>query len=267
MGLILRPSVCAVSYLNTVPLVWGIQHGAQGSLFDLRFALPSECARQLATGEADIGIVPVAALLDGDYEVFRGTGIACHGAVRTILLTSKVPFEQIRSIAMDSGSRSSVMLTRIILRESFGVTPRWHSQPADLESMLATADACLMIGDPALHLDPDALRAQGLHVTDLGAEWMALTGLPMVFAVWAGRKGVLNQEREQAFVASYLDGRAHIDQIVRQESSSRKFAPELVREYLTSYIVFELGVREYAGMDRYLAYVREIRNDDARRSN
>ena len=253
-----RPKVCAVSYLNTVPLVWGIQHGPECELFDLSFALPSECARQLATGETDIGIVPVAALVDGDYEIFRGTGIACHGAVRTILLISKVPFGEIRTVAMDAGSRSSVMLTRIILEQVHGIEPEWHTQPADMMAMLADADACLIIGDPALRLDPDRLRNQGFLVADLGEEWMKLTGLPMVFAVWAGRKGTLTAERAGAFIESYQFGRRHIDAIVESEYSARGVAKGLVREYLTRYIVFELGAKEYEGMDMYLANVKRM---------
>ena len=253
-----RPRVCAVSFLNTVPLVWGIQHGPQADYFDLSFALPSECARQLAAGETDIGIVPVAALLDGDYEIFRGTGIACHGAVRTILLISKVPFPQIRTIAMDVASRSSVMLARIVLEQTYGVEPEWHTQPADMIAMLADTDACLIIGDPALRLDPAVLRELGFHVADLGEEWMKLTGLPMVFAVWAGRKGTLTPKRERAFQQSYEFGKEYIDQIVEAEFEARGASKELVHEYLTSYIVFELGAREYQGMDAYLAQVKRI---------
>ena len=253
-----RPKVCAVSYLNTVPLVWGIQHGPQRDFFDLSFALPSECARQLTTGETDIGIVPVAALLDGDYEIFRGTGIACHGAVRTILLISKVPFSEIRSVAMDAGSRSSVMLTRIILQQKYGAEPEWHSEPADMISMLANSDACLIIGDPALRLDPNGLRNQGFQVADLGEEWMNLTGLPMVFAVWAGRKGTLTSEREQAFIDSYRFGKRNIENIIESEYEARGASKDLVREYLTRYIVFELGEREYEGMDLYLSHVKRL---------
>src|SRR5580698_11602684 len=92
--------------------------------FDLRFALPSDCAAQLASGEADIGIVPVIEMARQKLEYFRGTGIACHGPVRSILLISKVPFREIRTVATDSGSRTSVMLTRVILAEKFGVEPK-----------------------------------------------------------------------------------------------------------------------------------------------
>jgi predicted solute-binding protein len=238
--------------------VWGIQHGPQAGLFDLSFALPSECARQLARGETDIGIVPVAALLDADYEIFRGTGIACHGAVRTILLISKVPFHEVRTVAMDAGSRSSVMLTRIILQQKYGVEPEWHSQPADMMAMLVNSDACLIIGDPALRLNPEALRNEGFEVADLGDEWIRLTGLPMVFAVWAGRRGSYTPEREQAFVESYQFGREHIEEIVESEYPARGVSKALVREYLTRYIVFELGRREYEGMDAYLSCVKRL---------
>ena len=256
---LIRPKVCAVSYLNTVPLVWGIQHGPQAQQFDLSFALPSECARQLAAGETDIGIIPVAALFDGDYEIFRGTGIACHGPVRTILLISKVPFDEIRTVAMDAGSRSSVMLTRIILQQVYGVEPEWHTQPADMIAMLANSDACLIIGDPALRLDPVTLRDQGFRVADLGEEWFTLTGLPMVFAVWAGRTGTLTAERERAFIESYQFGKQHIDEIVQSEFEARGASQELVHQYLTRYIVFELGAEEYEGMNLYLSNVKRLK--------
>jgi chorismate dehydratase len=233
-------------------------HGPQRALFDLDFALPSECARQLASGEADIGIVPVGALLDGDYGIFRGAGIACRGAVRSILLISKVPFESIRTLATDAGSRSSVLLCRIILAKTYRCEPHCVSLPADLTTMLEAADACLMIGDPALRLDPEDLRASGYFVTDLGQEWMDLTGLPMVFAVWAGNKSLLNPELEAAFVDSYRYGREHIEEIVRSEYETRGVTIEAAREYFDRYIVFELGDIEYAGMRRYLEFAAEL---------
>ena len=98
-----------------MPLVWGLQHSSDPALrdtFDLRFALPSECADQLASGRADIGIVPVIEMARQGLDYFPGTGIACHGPVRSILLVSKVPFREIRTLATDSGSRTSAMLVR-----------------------------------------------------------------------------------------------------------------------------------------------------------
>jgi chorismate dehydratase len=237
--------VCAVSYLNTVPLVWGMLHGAEREIFDVRFALPSECADQLSAGEADIGILPVIEMARQRLEYFRGTGIACHGPVRSILLISKVPFASIRTVATDSGSRTSVMLTRVILAEKFGVEPRLISRVADLSTMLGEADAALLIGDAALRVDPEKLPFETL---DLGGEWVAMTGLPMVFAVWSGRS--CEDRYARAFIDSYEFGMAHMDEIVASES--RGFAPELVRKYLTEHIVFRLGEKDYAGLDLFL---------------
>src|SRR5829696_4773005 len=113
--------VCAVSYLNTQPLVWGMLHGKQQNRFELTFCVPAECADRLAAGTADIGIVPCAELPRLGLEIIRGTGIACHGPVRSILLISRVPPGQIRTLATDSSSRTSVMLARILLAKRFGV--------------------------------------------------------------------------------------------------------------------------------------------------
>lgn len=246
--------MCAVSYLNTVPLVWGLLHSsdqALRSVFDVRFALPSICADQLRSGEADIGIVPVIEMARQGLDYFRGVGIACHGPVRTILLISKVPFEKIRTLATDAGSRSSVMLSRVILAEKYGAAPKLISRPPDLPSMLAEADAALIIGDAALQLDPEKLPFETL---DLGQVWNEMTGLPMVFAVWSGRKEVMQPRFEQAFLDSCRYGLDHMDDIVAAEAPSRGFAPELVRTYLTKHIVFELGPRDLEGLQLYLKH-------------
>jgi chorismate dehydratase len=250
--------VCAVSYLNTVPLVWGMLHGPQRDEFDLNFALPAECAEQLKDGRAGIGIVPAAALLDQPLEIFRGSGIACRGPVRSILMISRVPFDRVRTLATDSSSRSSVLLSRIILMRRYGVQPKLTPMEPRMAEMLEAADACLIIGDPALLLDPDELRKSGFFVADLGEEWVAMTGLPMVFAVWAGQHDLLTPERERAFVESREFGLNHIGDIVAAEHTRRGVTSELAHEYLTRHIAFDLGEREYAGMDLYLRYAAGI---------
>jgi len=246
-----KPRVCAVSYLNTVPLVWGIERGAQRDIFDMKYALPSECADQLATGDADIGIVPVIEIARQKLEYFRSTGIACRGAVRSILLVSKVPLREIKTLATDMGSRTSVMLSRIILAEKYGVQPTLISRRAELAPMLGEADAALVIGDPALHLDPATLPFETL---DLGFEWTQLTGLPMIFALWSGRKEVMQPRFEQAFLDSCREGLAHMDQIVREQSPLRGITEQLARAYLTRHIVFELNDRDHEGLNLYLKH-------------
>ncbi len=161
-------------------------HGPQRGLFDLDFRVPAGCADQLASGAADIGIVPSFELTRLNLETIPGTGIACHGPVRSILLISSRPAAEIRTLAADSSSRTSVELARVILERKYGATPTLIRQPPDLEAMLRSADAALIIGDPALRIDPARLP---YHAYDLGAEWVDMTGLPMVFAVWAAHAG------------------------------------------------------------------------------
>jgi predicted solute-binding protein len=186
-----------------------------------------------------------------DLEVIPGAGIACHGPVRSILLVSSRPAAEIRTLAVDTSSRTSVQLARVILERRYGAEYVSIPHAPDLEAMLRVADAALIIGDPALRVDPALLP---YTVYDLGAEWVAMTGLPMVFAVWAGRKGAVTASVASAFRESCRYGLERMEQIVAAESSRRGFAPDLVREYLTRHIVHELGPRDYQGMDLFLQY-------------
>lgn len=252
----MKPRVSVVSYLNTVPLVWGMLHGEQSDLFDLELAVPAECADRLADGRADIGIVPAVELNRQKLEVIPGTGVACHGAVRSILLISKIPFAKIRKLATDATSRTSVALSRIVLARKYGVEPEVESQPPHLGRMLEGADAALIIGDAALALDPAELP---FRVLDLGAEWVEMTGLPMVFAVWAARAGVPRQD-PTPFLDSLRFGIDHMEDIVRDQHPKLGFPEALIREYLTRNIVFDLGEREYTGLKKFLQYASELRN-------
>jgi predicted solute-binding protein len=245
-----RLKVCAVSYLNTVPFVWGMLHGEQRDLFDLTFRIPAVCADMLASGEADIGIVPAFELLRQKLDILPGLGIACRGPVRSVLLISKVPPAEIRTVAADSSSRTSVQLARVILARRYGVQPDFRSHAPDLDGMLDAADAAVLIGDPALRV----VASAPARVYDLGAEWLELTGLPMVFAVWAGRPGTVTPAVVEGFHASYRYGVDRMDEIVAAESRRRGFEPAVVRQYLTSNIVHELGGREYDGMRTFLGY-------------
>lgn len=228
-------------------------HGPQRDLFDLDFQIPAACADQVASGEADIGIIPSFELTRQHLEVIPGPGIACHGPVRSILLISARPAAEIRRLAVDSSSRTSVQLARVILERRYGAAPELIAHPPDLDAMLRIADAALIIGDPALRIEPSRLPYE---VHDLGQEWVEMTGLPFVFAVWAGRKSVITPDVVEAFQSSCRFGRARIEEIVAAEAGRREIAPQLVREYLSRHIVHELGERDYQGMDLFLSYAR-----------
>jgi len=231
-------------------------HGDQREAVDLSFRIPSECATEVACGAADVGIIPSVELNQNDYGRVRGLGIASRGPVRSILLVSSKPFREIQTLAGDLSSRTSVALARIILARRYGTEPRVVPHAPDLTSMLHTADAALIIGDPALQIDPQTL---GLRALDLGAEWSDMTGLPMVFAIWAGRKEAVTPEVEAMFHASYQFGRKHLDEIIRMEAGSRGISEELARQYLTRHIVCELGGAEYRGLELFLEYARAAR--------
>jgi chorismate dehydratase len=237
--------VSAVSYLNTWPLVWGFLHGPQRGLFHFRFDLPVHCAEALRDRKADIGLLPCAELDRLGLDFLPELGIACEGPVRSILLISREPFREIRTLAVDSSSRTSVALARIILAERYGCRPLVTPCAPSLSEMLLDNDAALIIGDPALRLDPETLPYRTL---DLGTAWVAWSGLPMVFAVWAGRTEFLTADVAAAFRASYRWGWEHVDEMVASASAERGFDEELVRRYFTHHIVYPLSSRHLEGL-------------------
>ena len=249
-----KPKVCAVSFLNTVPLVYGMAHGPQRDAVELQFAVPSECARRVESGAADVGLVPVIEMQRQGLTGVPSVGIACRGPVRSILLVSKVPFGEIRTLAGDSNSRTSVELARIILARRYGAEPVVAPMPPHLGSMLVRADAALLIGDSALAVDPDGA---GLAVLDLGAEWFEMTGLPFVFALWSGPADKVTPALAAVLEASCSCGLDHIGRIIEEESARRPLPRLLIERYLTGNIVFRLGDRESEGLALFLRYVRE----------
>lgn len=241
--------VSAVSYLNSVPLIWGMTRGPQREHVDLSYSIPSVCAREIEEGKADIGLVPVAEIARQGLEMIPGMGIACRGAVRSILLFSRVPWKEIRTLAADLSSRTSVQLARLILRERYGAEPLIIPQAPVLDEMLAHADAALIIGDPALRIDPEVSSIEWL---DLGAEWLTLTGLPMVFATWAGKPGIAVDQIAELTSGSYEFGRARLDEIVDQEHRPRGISAQLAHRYLHHHIRYDIGPDETRGLETFL---------------
>jgi len=223
-------------------------HGAERDAVDLNFARPADCAAQIERDEADVGLVPVAEIARQGLDTIPGLGIACRGAVRSILLVARVPWKQVATLAADANSRTSVRLAEIILRERHGVVPQITAHAPDLETMLEVADAALLIGDAALRVEPDRLAFECL---DLGAAWFALTGLPMVFAMWAGQPGAALDLLVDTVRASYEFGRLHIDEIVDQEHANRGISKPLAAKYLREHIRYIVGPKEHEGLETF----------------
>lgn len=240
-------TLSAVSYLNTLPLIWGFLEGPQRPLARISRDLPAACAEAVRKGRAAAGLLPVIEAHRGGLPLLGDVGIACRGPVRSILLISKVPASLIRTLKTDASSRSSVALTRILLAHYFrNPSVEMSPMPPDLPRMLEGADACLIIGDPALKLTPGSLS--GLYVYDLGEEWRRMTGLPMVFAVWSGHVPF----DPVAFRESLDFGRAHLDDYLASEAAQRGLPLELARDYLTRHIVYDIGPEERRGCGEYL---------------
>jgi chorismate dehydratase len=248
-----RIRVGAVSFLNTVPLIWGMLRGAEQSAVDLSFSIPSVCATQIEENLTDVGLVPVWEIARQGLEIMADVGIVAQGAVRSILLISRVPWQKIRSLAADSSSRTSVQLARVILREKYGVEAEITEHRPDWREMLSQSEAALVIGDPALRIDPETLPYEYL---DLGAEWNALTGLPMVFAAWAGKPGLPDRGFRELAFRSYRFGVARLPEILGTECSKRGVSRALGERYLSQHIHFPLGPTELDGLRQFWALAR-----------
>lgn len=238
----------AVSYLNTKPLVYGLE--AIPDQFDLRFDVPAKCATLLHDGQVDVGLIPAIEFLRGaeDYWIVPGVAIASEGDVASVAVFSKKPIAQVESIALDLSSRTSVALTRILCARRWGIAPQFIAAEPDVVTMLARADAALVIGDPAMAIDAAAL---GLHKIDLGGEWHALTGLPFVYAMWTGRQGVASSAQCSALRRAREQGEANLARIAAQVGEGDAGRTDRALRYLRDNLKYGLGEREAAGLRRF----------------
>ncbi len=263
MGSTRRLRISAISYLNTAPLMWDFEHGTAGVDFDISYTLPSQCAKQLQQGSADIGIIPAAAYARiPDLAILPGVAIASRREVRSILLVSKVSLEDIESVAMDSSSMTSVALLKVLFAKWWrkdATQPIFESANPDLEKMLEHNDAALLIGDPALRVDRSRY-----HTYDLAEEWIRLTGKPFVFAFWAVRQDAMQYVHSAAQLASeFQTSRDHglqgenIEQIVKEWVPRIGITEGEVRAYLTENIHYYLDAECVAGMQLFFRYASE----------
>lgn len=236
----------AVSYLNTRPLVHGLEQ--QTDRFSLRFDVPAKCAELLHADEVDLGLIPSIEYPGHDYRIVPGVSIASDGPVASVAIFSKVPTEAIQSIALDTSSRTSIALLRVLCARWFEIEPRLVSMPPDLGRMLGECDAALVIGDTALFTDHDTSR---LEKVDLGEEWIGMTGLPFVYAFWAGRPGVVRPADIAALQDARDRGLAATVTIGRQSCPDSPEKAARADVYLRENVKYALGEPEIAGLRRF----------------
>jgi chorismate dehydratase len=238
--------------------MWEFEHGTAGADFDISYTVPSSCAAQLLAGTADIGIIPAAAYTEiPDLTILPGVAIAARRAVRSILLVSHKPINEIQSVAVDTSSMTSVALTKVLFERWLGTGRNFTPMAPNVETMLAEHDAAMVIGDTALRVD----RSKYLTF-DLAEEWIRFTGKPFVFAFWA--------IRNQALASTSLDLASIFqksrDRGLEPESLAhiaREWAPKLgisetdVMRYLTEHIHYRLDPGCLEGLQLFYRYATE----------
>jgi chorismate dehydratase len=255
-----RLRISAISYLNTAPLMWDFEQGRPGENFEIAYTVPSQCAAELQRGAADIGIIPSAAYASiPELSILPGVAIASKQAVRSILLVSRKPMDEIRTVALDNSSLTSVALTRVLFEKYWGGAREVSSLAPNLEKMLDRHDAALLIGDPALKVDRTKYQTW-----DLAEEWIRFTGKPFVFAFWAVRQDALKASSLD-LAAIFQESRDHGLEPANLTQIAKTWAPKIglqeddVVQYLTTNIYYYLDGACLEGLRLFYQYAHECK--------
>jgi len=243
----------AVNYLNTKPLVGELEKFAPQA--ELSFDLPSRLADGLFAGRYDVALIPsIEIFQQPGYRIVSDACIACRGPVLSVKLYCRRPPHQIRTLALDEGSRTSVALVKILLNQRFGLHPQ--TEPLAIGQGLddTAADAVLLIGDRAIHAPPGQFEA----IWDLGDQWCRWAELPFVFAMWTARAGVDLQGMDGALSKARDAGVANLEQIADREAARFSLTRPQCLSYLRDNLHFFAGAEEYAGLELYCRYAARL---------
>jgi chorismate dehydratase len=243
----------AVEYLNARPLVYGLDSRSEGHdgvpALDVRFDVPSVCAQLLADGAIDLGLIPSITYESlNDLRVVPGIGILSNGPVASVALFTTRSIERVRTLALDTSSRTSVALTRILCDRVFRINPEFHPHAPDLTAMLGVCDAALLIGDPALFA---GYRHLGAEKIDLGEAWTSWTGLPFVWAFWAGRSGAADDRVVRVLQQARDRGTAASATIANEYCGSDENRRAVAQDYLQRNIQYRLDDNGLKGLVRF----------------
>jgi chorismate dehydratase len=249
-----RVRLGSVSYLNARPCVVGLDRNPR---FDLRFDVPSRCADLLHEGAIDVGLIPSIEYLraagDERYRIVPNIAIASRGPVASVALYTTRPVADIRSIALDTSSRTSVALTRVLCTRAFRIEPSLEPSGPDLSAMLERCDAALLIGDSALLSE----SRTDVEKIDLGETWTKVTGLPFVYAFWAGRPDALTAADVRSLQEARDAGASQPEQVAAGYFSD-PVLQAIGARYLRDNIKYDLGDAERAGLETFYRYAAEL---------
>ncbi len=247
-----KTRVSIVSYLNSKPFLFGLKNSAILREIDLSLDIPSKVAAKLAYDLADVGLIPVAGLEDLDeYHIIGDYCIGAVGKVKTVVLVSDVPVNEVETILMDYQSRSSVLLARVLSEFYWKRKFRWENTCDDFQNKsISGKTAGVVIGDRVFEIEN-----RYKYCYDLSEEWYKFTGLPFVFAVWAANKK-LPESFEKEFNKALLFGIENIEELIRLERE--KYRNVDITGYFKNNISFELDEAKRAGMKKFMELARKL---------
>jgi chorismate dehydratase len=246
--------VGAVSYLNAWPLTWTL--AGAGRRWSVRQDVPAVCAALLHSGEVDLGLIPSVEYLQApDYRLVPGVGIGSRGPIASVAIYTTRDLRDVRRLALDTTSRTSVILARVLFARRYQVTPEFVPHRPDLARMLRECDAAVMIGDRALEADHEAL---GVRKVDLGVEWTAWTNLPFIYAAWTGRPDAVDPPHVADLQQAQAEGVRAVDAIAAEYGQGDAGRTRRAAAYLRDNVRYGLGPEEAAGLQLFLDYAAEL---------
>jgi chorismate dehydratase len=246
-------SVSAVSYLNTLPFVYGIKNSGLMNNINLQLDIPSECARKFASKEVDIALVPVALLKKLDsYQLINDYCIGANGNVKTVLLLSQVPLDSVKKIHLDYHSLTSVTLVKVLAKKFWKINPEWIKLDKETEKNMEQLESVVAIGDKTFPLY-DKFK----FVYDFSTEWKKYTGLPFVFACWVAHNNV-DQATIKKFTETLSWGVSNKKQAIEHLFDKQKFPSVNIEEYLEKNIDFIFDAPKHQALTLFLEYINEI---------
>ena len=254
-----RLKIAIVHYKNTLPFEWGLCRKGIDKLHELHFGSSATCAEQVTSGTVDMGIIPVAALFDNPHlDILLPYCIAGERTIRTVCLYSELPIEQTQRVWLDYESRSGVLLAKVLLTQYWGLRPTWLDAQPNYEREIQGSTSAVMIGDKVFEME----KREGLYVYDLCKIWRDWTGLPFVFAVWAGRN-TIHPESLTPIKEALEYGIDHKQEAIQKNHLAVKNIAG-IKEYITETIAYRLTSPMEEAIEKFRQLAQKLKEDEAK---
>lgn len=246
-----KVKISVVSYLNSKPFIYGLNHSLVINNIDLQLDIPSVCAQKLIDGRVDLGLIPVAVIPKlKEHYIISDYCIGAVGKVSSVMLYSDVPLNEIQTVLLDYQSRTSITLVQVLAKKFWNIAPAWLPATADYEKNISGTTAAVIIGDRTF-----GLEGKYNYVYDLSEEWQKFTGLPFVFACW-----VANKKLPEDFIASFnsalKNGLDNKQKLIAEIQAEKTYNTD-VAAYLDKSISYGLDTDKKRALELFLSYLEE----------